>query len=145
MEALRLLTGFTKESLQNLQIAMEAPRLLAAWEAAGVGLRLRNTQGSGQRGLAMKGLEVNLIGFGSLLAGYHGGTKGLTFFIIQGLHRDSTTPKRLKATYSTSRLQVFRIWGSSRSGSSNLCGFGWLRCFGVCGLSAFSGFDLRKQ
>ena len=35
-----------------------------------------------------------------LLVGYHGElkVKRLTFFIIQGLYRDYTTPKRLKAT-----------------------------------------------
>ena len=31
------------------------------------------------------------------------GNQRLTFFIIYGLYRDYTTPKRLKVTYSTSR------------------------------------------
>ena len=49
----------------------------------------------------------------NLLLGYHGDPK-LTFFIILGSYRDETTPKRLKVTYSTTRLRVYRcrmVWG----------------------------------
>ena len=38
----------------------------------------------------------------NLLVGYHGELK-VNLFIIQGLYRDYTTPKRLKVTYSTSK------------------------------------------
>ena len=34
------------------------------------------------------------------------GNQRLTFFIISGVYRDYTTPKRLKVTYSTTRKKA---------------------------------------
>ena len=62
------------------------------------------------------------IGFRALgfRVSYLSGTMGnqrLTLFIMQGLYRDYTTPKRLKVTYSTSRRTVSE--GHSRTAGSN--------------------------
>ena len=66
-------------------------------------------QGFGSRILGLLWFRVFLTYLSGIM-----GNQRLTFFIIPGLDRDCTTQKRLKVTYSTSRV-LYKDFGALTS------------------------------